>query len=99
MMNEQVVELLLQEFRAFRDTEFREFRDDVASWRQETGERNAALETQMKEVRGNGQPGRLGIVEAEVKAVQRWRYKVIGIAAGVSTVVSAAAWVLTKVMR
>jgi len=42
------LQLLLTEFRAFRDTEWREFRESVSAWQQETGERVAQLETQVK---------------------------------------------------
>lgn len=75
------LQLLLTEFRAFRDTEWREFRESVSAWQQGTGERVATLETLVKDVVGNGQPGRLTNVESAVSGLQRWRYWLTGIAA------------------
>lgn len=74
-MNEQIAEILLQEFRTFRA--------EVSAWKQDTGERVATLETQMTEVRGNGQPGRLGRVEATVEILKQFRWKIIGYAGAV----------------
>ncbi len=58
--------LLLTEFRAFRDTEFREFRDDVASWKLAIGERISKAETQVKDLYGNGRDGRVTAVEKKL---------------------------------
>jgi hypothetical protein len=98
-MDDKTAQLLLQEFRAFRDSEFREFREDVSAWKQESGERIATLETQVKDVVGNGQPGRMTLAEQAIAALQRWRYWVLGGAAGVSGVVSVVAWVIVRLTR
>lgn len=52
------------------------------------GERLARLETHMESLVGNGQPGRLTLVENEVSEIQRWRWKATGIYIGVSGAVS-----------
>jgi hypothetical protein len=71
-MSDNVTELLLQEFRAFRDQEFRDFKDDVATWKQETGERVKALETTVDEgLIDNGQPSRMTVVERKVSVLER----------------------------
>lgn len=63
-MNDQL-QLLLTEFRAFRDTEWREFRESVSSWQQENGERIAQLETEMRDLYGNGRQGRVSKLESK----------------------------------
>ena len=74
-MEEQVAQLLLAEFRAFRDTEFRKFKDDVANWREDSASRIGVLETQMKAgVTGNGTPSRLTVVEKRTRSLERARW-------------------------
>ena len=91
-MNDHVAELLLQEFRAFRDTEFREFREDVASWKQDSGERLAKLESEvMTGVSGNGQPSRLAVVESKVQNLERLTWIVSGVIIAVQAAVGALA--------
>ena len=85
-MDDQL-QLLLTEFRAFRDAEWREFRVSVSSWQQETGERIAQLETQVKAgVTGNGQPSRLQVAERNIAQLNRFRYWLLGCAGIVSVV-------------
>jgi hypothetical protein len=67
-MEDQTAHLLLSEFRAFRDNEWRDFREQVWTWQQNTGERVAQLESQVKSgITGNGQPSRLQVVEDTVE--------------------------------
>jgi hypothetical protein len=77
-MNDSIGAVLLEEFRAFRA--------DVNSWKLETSERLATLETQIKDVVGNGQPGRLSQVEKKVSQHSR----LIWIASGALFAVEAA---------
>lgn len=84
-MDDQL-QLLLTEFRAFRDTEWREFRASVVSWQQDTGERIAQLEIQVKSgITGNGQPSRLQLAERSIDQLNRFRYWLLG-GAGVLSV-------------
>jgi hypothetical protein len=54
----------------------------VTAWQQDTGERVAQLETQVRAgVTGNGQPSRLGVVEQRVTSLERFRWYLGGIAA------------------
>ena len=88
-MDDQL-QLLLTEFRAFRDTEWREFRESVSAWQQETGERIAQLEVKTQDLCGNGQPGRMTVAERSIAALQRFRYWQLGAAAvlsGITTLV------------
>jgi hypothetical protein len=78
------LQLLLTEFRAFRDMEWREFRESVSTWQRETGERVAQLETKAQDVCGNGQPGRLTTAEQDIAALQRFWYWQLGAAAALS---------------
>jgi len=74
MPDKQTIDLLLQEFRAFRDNEFREFKDDVATWKQDSGARLAIVENDVKSgIKGNGQPSRLAVVEKKVEDLEQLR--------------------------
>lgn len=69
--------------------EVRELRADYNTNARETGERLASLETSMTSlVGGDGQPGALSRVQDDVKDLQRWRWRIVGIAVGVATVMS-----------
>ena len=54
----------------------------------DTGERLAELETHVESLIGNGQPGRLTKLEANVNELIRWKSKTVGWGIGVSSVVS-----------
>lgn len=58
------------------------------------GERLARLETQMYSLVGNGQPGRIGLLERAVESLSRWRWWVVGAAAGGGGVCGVLAWVV-----
>jgi hypothetical protein len=68
--------------------ELRELRSDYNTHARETGERLASLETSMYSLVGNGQPGRITVVEQRVDDLRRWRWRMVGIATGVATVLS-----------
>ena len=74
------IDLILEEIKGLRD-------DTKAN-----GERLARLETQMYSLVGNGQPGRIGLLERAVESLSRWRWWVVGAAAGASGVISVIAW-------
>ena len=48
----------------------------------------ARLETNLKALTGNGQPGRVGKLETDVEALKKARWTVGGIIVGASTVIS-----------
>lgn len=75
-------------------TELRELRADVNRNSRDTGERLARLETNMTTLVGNGQPGRITLLEQAVTKLQQWRWKLAGVAAAVSCVVSFIAWLI-----
>jgi hypothetical protein len=90
-MGDQVAVLLLEEFRAFRDTEFREFRESVADQQRVTAERVTTLEVVVKDgLIDNGHDCRMTAVERKLDGLQRWRWQATGIAAAVTAV---AGWV------
>jgi hypothetical protein len=80
-------ELILAELRALRD--------DLNGFTRSIGERMATVETQMYTLVGNGQPGRVGLLERSVQKLQEWRWKMLGVSAGVGGVASLVAWLLT----
>jgi hypothetical protein len=51
-------------------------------------QRVAKLETQLDGVVGDQQPGRLTLVEQTVKELQSWRWRMVGLGAGSSAVVT-----------
>lgn len=87
MADNEVQALILQELRGLQR--------DFARHAQATGERLAALEQGMKTaIVGNGAKSRLTIVEEHVDSLRQWRWRVIGISAGVSSTVCGIAAVL-----
>jgi hypothetical protein len=82
-------QILLQEFRAFRDSEFRDFRNEVAAWKQETGERVTALEVKVKDgLEDNGTPSRMTAVETRVSGLEKIRWKTTGIVSAIWAIVT-----------
>lgn len=79
--------------------ELRASRADISNLRQETTERVTKLETQVYPLIDNGQPGRVTLVERTVQKLREWRIWQIGVAAGVSGVVSVVAWVIAEVAK
>jgi len=69
-------------------SEVRELRADYNTNARETGERLASLETSMYSLVGNGQPGRITLIERTVDDLRRWRWRMVGIATGVATMIS-----------
>ena len=74
--------------------ELRELRTDFNNNARHSGERFAALETHLNSVVGNGQPGRLTLVEQSCKELSAWRWKMVGITTGASAVISTIAALL-----
>ncbi len=52
----------------------------MGTWRQDTGERIAKLETHGKDISGNGQQGRMTTLEGHVRKIERIRWYVGGAA-------------------
>jgi len=74
--------------------EVRSLRTDYNAHARDTGERLSALEMGMHDLRGNGQPGRITLLEDAVEKLQQWRWWLIGAAAGVSGMVTGLAWMI-----
>lgn len=68
--------------------ELRELRSSFNQHAKDTGERLATLESQNEAILGNGQPGRLTLLEQSVVELQHWKWRIVGIGLGVSTVIS-----------
>jgi hypothetical protein len=79
--------------------ELRELRSAFNMTAHDTGERLATLETQMHSLCGNGQPGRISLLESAVNKLSAWRWYLLGAAAGVSGVVSSVAWVIVQIRK
>lgn len=81
MTDQQINNLILDELRELRSS-FNEHSQDVV-------QRLSKLETQSENIVGNGQPGRLTIVENKVSELQHVHWLMRGIYIGVSALVSA----------
>jgi hypothetical protein len=87
-MNDATQDLILDELRALRS--------DFNTYARDTGERVSSLETQMRSLYGNGQAGRVTLLEGAVERLKQWRWYLIGAAAGGGGVISVIAWVVTE---
>jgi hypothetical protein len=87
-MPDATQDLILDELRALRG--------DFNTYARDTGERVSALETDMHSIVGNGNPGRLALVETAVRKLMEWRWWLVGCAAGSSAVISVLAWVVSE---
>jgi hypothetical protein len=79
-------------------TELRELRSDYNTHARETGERLSRLENQMYSVLGNGQPGRIALLERAVEGLKQWRWKMAGVAIAGSAVCVAFGWLMEWVL-
>ena len=93
-MSATTEQIILSMLKVIRE-EQQEFRTEVATWQRDICERVATLEQQAHDLCGNGQPGRVSALESAVSSLQRWRYWVLGAAAGVAGVVG----VIVKVIN
>jgi hypothetical protein len=77
--------LILDQLKELRD-ELHDFRSDIQKVTGDGGERTTRLETQMKDVYGNGHPGRLSKLEEAVDELTRNKYWVLGVSASISCI-------------
>lgn len=90
----QTVDLILNEVR--------ELRGDYNKHARDTGERLASLESQMYSLCGNGQPGRIALLETAVEALKRWRWYLAGMgtaSVGLGTIAGGLAGLLVELLR
>jgi hypothetical protein len=71
-------------------------RADFNTYARDTGERVTALETDLHGLMGNGNPGRVALLERAVESLMRWRWWLVGAAAGSGGVISVLAWIITE---
>jgi hypothetical protein len=79
--------------------ELQSLRADFNTYARETGERVSALETDIHGLVGNGQPGRVALLETAVAKLSQWRWWLVGAAAGSGGVVSILAWIITEIHK
>ena len=87
-MPDPTQELILDELRLLRN--------DFNTFARDTGERVATLESDVHGLVGNGQPGRVALLERAVDKLTQWRWWLVGAAAGGGGVISAVAWVIAE---
>ena len=68
--------------------ELQAFRADYNTNARENGERLSALETEVRTLTGNGQPGRIARLEEDVDRLKAFRWWIVGLSAGVGAIVS-----------
>jgi hypothetical protein len=81
------VEAILAGLRELR-SEIRDIRSDYNEHARVTGERLATIEANLKSIIGNGQKGRLTLLEEAVEALNKWKWLCVGAASALSTVIS-----------
>lgn len=74
--------------------EVRALRSELSDYRQETENRLTTVETQIKPLFDNGQPGVLTKLQDGLNDHKAWRWKITGICAGVSGAITAAGWII-----
>lgn len=57
------------------------------------------IETDMHSLMGNGNPGRIALIERSVETLKKWRWWVAGAAAGGGGVISVLAWIITEIHK
>jgi hypothetical protein len=87
-MSDSTDQLLLAEIRALRE--------DFHQFARELTERVSVAETQLHTLVGNGQPGRVRLLEMAVESLKQWRWKTVGMAAGASSVICVIAWLVQR---
>ncbi len=68
--------------------ELQALRGDFAEHSTQTVQRLTAVEVQLKGVVGNGKPGRMDLLELRTRDLEKTKWHVVGVVAGVSSVVS-----------
>jgi hypothetical protein len=96
-------ELILQEIAHLRTEmreEMRDMRSDLTDFRTDVGERLSSVETSVHSLEGNGQPGRVGILETSLSAPKTKVSYMWGYAVGAGAVVGLfAGGVLVEVLK
>jgi hypothetical protein len=80
MLSPQVMmsQLILSEFRNFRDIEWRDFRAQVTSSHLDTGARLAKAEQSIEmAIDGNGRPSRLDVAESDIDELKKFRWQAL----------------------
>lgn len=86
--------VLLAEIRGLRE-ELRELKDEVASWRQDQGERLVKVETVVKPALiSNGQPSQISVLDGRVTALEKSWGKMAAVGVAIWTAVTLASqWI------
>ena len=84
-------------------TELQQLRRDFSKFAFETGQRVSTLEAEVHGLVGNGQPGRVALLEEATRELSQWRWRLVGASAGssgaISIVVSVVAWILDRARK
>jgi len=80
-------------------TELRQLRTDFSEFALRVEGRLSSLEADNHAVMGHIQPGRMAAAEAEIRDLQRWRWRMVGISTGCSVVISSAFSLIALFLR
>jgi hypothetical protein len=86
-MADTIQDVILSELRGLRG-EVNGLRDDVNKTARDQEGRISSLETDNHSLMGNGNPGRVRVLEIAVGKLKAWRWYVVGMAVGGSAVVT-----------
>jgi hypothetical protein len=94
MMTPQVMmsQLILSEFRNFRDVEWRDFRAQATGWREDTAARLVKAELTLElSIVGTLQPSRLTVAENSIEELKKFKLQALALVGGFGALFSAVA--------
>lgn len=99
MLTPQIVmsQLILAEFRAFRDGEWMRFRGEVDTFRNDMVSRVVRCESSIKVgLDGNGQPSRMKIVEDAIALLNKFRWQALALISAASALFALLGWAFPR---
>jgi hypothetical protein len=82
-------QMILSEFRTFRDVEWRDFYQQVTQWRSDMSEHVAKIEVVVEAglTGNNSTPSRLTVLEVKMQAFDKLRWQLFGVVSAVSALI------------
>lgn len=78
-------------------SEFREYRGHDTSWKLDNTAKMGALQASVRSgLDGNGQPSRVAVLEAKVEMLQKFQWKLLGIASALGSIAAVLGWAFPR---
>jgi len=84
-------QMILSEFRTFRDVEWRDFHKNVTQWRSDMSERVTKIEVVVQAGLTNT-PSRLSVLEEKMQAFDKLRWQLFGVVSAISAATAFLGW-------